>query len=63
MYKTATIHDGTSENGQKQIDLQFKQMDTDNDGLIKWWQFLNHEAKLALAKRSTVSNLYHILTE
>jgi hypothetical protein len=27
----------------------------DKDGLLKYWDFVNHEAKLLIAKRPTVS--------
>ena len=54
-YKTRTVHLASTETARQQLTLQFKTINMDKDGLLKYWDFVNHEAKLLIAKRPTVS--------
>ena len=38
----------------KQIDLEFRLVDTDGSGTIDWWEFLNFQARVKLASRDQV---------
>lgn len=54
-YKTKTVHLASNETARQQLTLQFKTINMDKDGFLKYWDFVNHEAKLLIAKRPTVS--------
>lgn len=53
-YKNKTVHLASTDDGKQQIISQFRSIDLDQDGRLNWWEFVNHEAKLLIAKRSTV---------
>jgi hypothetical protein len=56
-YKNKTVHLASTDDGKQQIILQFRSIDLDQDGRLNWWEFVSHDAKLLIAKRSTVGIL------
>ena len=43
-----------TEEDKKFFATEFKLMDQNGDGLLDWWEFVNHESKLYLARRTKV---------
>ena len=39
---------------KRSIATEFKLMDQNGDGTLDWWEFVNHESKFYLAKRTKV---------
>lgn len=45
----------TTDFDRELIANEFKFMDQNGDGVLDWWEFVNHESKIYLATRSKVS--------
>lgn len=57
-YKKKQLGHNMSEDERKLSQLEFRLVDTDGNGTIDWWEFLNFQAKVKLASRDQVILLY-----
>ena len=53
-YKRKQFGRQVTDEEHKQIDLEFRLVDTDGSGTIDWWEFLNFQARVKLASRDPV---------
>ncbi|XP_056017100.1 PHD finger protein 24-like [Ostrea edulis] len=61
-YKRKQLGHNMSEDERKLSQLEFRLVDTDGNGTIDWWEFLNFQAKVKLASRDQ-NGLVDLLTE
>nr|XP_022318708.1 PHD finger protein 24-like [Crassostrea virginica] len=61
-YKRKQFGRQVTDEEHKQIDLEFRLVDTDGSGTIDWWEFLNFQARVKLASRDQ-TGLVELLTD
>lgn len=49
-----SLQHNVAEDDHDRLRLEFQLVDTDSNGMIDWWEFLNYQSKMKLFSRSQV---------